>query len=46
MLDPSNPAEAAEIQAIQQQLQMLKLLAGTGTMRGAGISIEDVPDEG
>jgi hypothetical protein len=45
MLDPSNPAEAAEIQAIQQQLQMLKLLAGTGTMRGAGISIQDVPDE-
>ena len=45
MLDPSNPAEAAEIQAIQQQLQMLKLLAGSGTMRGAGISIQDVPDE-
>ena len=45
MLDPKNPAEAAEIQAIQQQLQMLKLLAGTGTMRGAGISIQDVPDE-
>jgi hypothetical protein len=39
MLDPKNPAEAAEIQAIQQQLQMLKLLAGTGTMRGAGLTI-------
>jgi len=45
MLDPKDPAQAAEIQAIQQELQMLKLLAGVGTMRGAGISIEDVPDE-
>jgi hypothetical protein len=45
MLDPKDPAGAAEIQAIQQELQMLKLLAGVGTMRGAGISIEDVPDE-
>jgi hypothetical protein len=45
MLDPEDPAQAAEMQAIQQELQMLKLLAGVGTMRGAGISIEDVPDE-
>jgi len=45
LTDPKDPAQAAEIQAIQQELQMLKLLAGAGTMRGAGISIEDVPDE-
>ena len=44
-LDASDPVDAARIQEIQQQLQMLKLLAGVGTARGAGISIEDVPDK-
>ena len=38
-LDASDPVDAARIQEIQQQLQMLKLLAGAGTARGAGLTI-------
>ena len=38
-LDASDPVDAARIQEIQQQLQMLKLLAGVGTARGAGLTI-------
>jgi hypothetical protein len=38
-LDASDPVDAARIQEIQQQLQMLKLLAGAGTVRGAGLTI-------
>jgi hypothetical protein len=45
MLDPENEVNAAEIQEINQDLQMLKAIASMGTLRGIGLQIEDVPDE-
>ena len=45
MLDPEEEANAAEIQSINQDLQMLKAIAGMGTLRGIGLQIEDVADE-
>ena len=45
MLDPEDEANAPEIQQINQDLQMLKALAGMGTLRGMGLQIQDVPDE-
>jgi hypothetical protein len=45
ILDPEEEANAAEIQSINQDLQMLKAIAGMGTLRGIGLQIEDVADE-
>lgn len=45
MLDPEDEVNAAEIQQITQDLQMLKAIAGMGTIRGMGLQIQDVPDE-
>jgi len=45
MLDPEDEANAAEIQQINRDLEMLKALAGAGTLKGLGLQIQDVPDE-
>jgi hypothetical protein len=45
MLDPEDEANAAEIQQITRDLEMLKGLASVGTIRGMGLQIQDVPDE-
>ena len=45
MLDPEDEANAAEIQQINRDLEMLKALAAAGTLKGMGLQIQDVPDE-